>query len=130
MKFATKALLILGGLAVAALTTVSCMCQPRIRHLSADEFILQAREVERINSMHWDAYIGSTHSRAYLEHGGVPPFEWCDNTVVYWTELDQLPPGLAEQLRAGERPWKSPAESAVDRDDEPAMHTDRPSAER
>ena len=125
MKRRTK---ILTGLALpvaAILLIAGCICRPSIRHLSAEEFLVQAKQVERANTMYWDHYVGSTHSRAYLEHGGLPTFGGCDRTTVYWTEIDGLPPELAERLRAGERPWKTYTERASEGEEDQATPTDQ-----
>ncbi len=93
----------------ASLAIVTSGCASTgIRHISAQEFVSHARSVEIINSAPLRVtYLGSTSERAYLEYWGFRVtwriFE--PMTMIYWTELDGLPPHLVSQLRAGKVPW-------------------------
>ena len=77
----------------------------RTQHLSANDFIRQAEQIEQLNSACWTKYIGCSWSRAYLEYGDVITLGKRSRTVVLWTELEGLPPELAKQLKAGNPPW-------------------------
>ena len=76
-----------------------------IRHVSADEFIRQARTVEQMNSASGTFYIGASPTRAYVERTGLYRIFRCHKAIVYWTELDGLPPDIKKQLKDGNLPW-------------------------
>jgi hypothetical protein len=80
-----------------------------IKHLNAKEFIARGAP-ERRGSADWTTYIGSTSSRVYLEYGTVVTLFSHLRTVVYWTELKNLPPDIAKRIRSGQNPWKRPGE--------------------
>ena len=77
----------------------------RLKHLDAETSVKQAEQLEEMHSAHWTCDIGVSGTRAYLEYGDV--FGLCGRprTIVYWTELDGLPPSFPDRLRAGVRPW-------------------------
>ena len=77
----------------------------RIRHVDADEFVESAKVIEQMNSAMWMTYVGTSGSRAYLEFQDMLTLTGKPKTVVIWTELHDLPKGLAERLRAGNPPW-------------------------
>jgi hypothetical protein len=77
-----------------------------LQHLSADEFLEYAKEIEVISSGSWIEYVGISNDRAYLEFNTL--FVWFGGdkkTTVYWTELNELPPSVAKQLNDGTPPW-------------------------
>ena len=78
------------------------------KHLSAKEFLDKARLTSRTDQPPFPVYIGVGHNLAYLENWGRFRGIRSPKTIVYWTELDELPDNLATRLRAGERPWASP----------------------
>ena len=88
----------------APLMLAGC-AQTRIRHLSADAFIDRAEQIEQIASASWMTYVGCSETRAYLEYGDVIWFGPKPRTIVFWTELEDLPLDLAEQLKNGCPPW-------------------------
>jgi len=76
-----------------------------IKHLGAEEFIRKAQTMEQMNSAFDTRYIGATENRAYVECTGMYRLFPNHKAIVYWTELDGLPPELAAQLREGTSPW-------------------------
>ena len=95
-----------------ALLMVGC-ASTRIRQLSGEEFIQKAKSMETVSSFNWATYIGSTGKRAYLEYGEAPFMFHGNRTTVYWTTLSDLPDEVADQLRAGNSPWRSWTEDAA-----------------
>ena len=77
----------------------------RLKHLDGETFVKQAEQIEEIHSAHWTRYIGVSGTRAYLESGDMFGLLGRPRTIVYWTELDGLPPSLVERLRAGDSVW-------------------------
>lgn len=51
------------------------------------------------------AYIGSVDGRAYLLRWSSTPRWLGGGDDIYSVALDELPPDLAEQIRAGRNPW-------------------------
>lgn len=78
-----------------------------IKHVSPDEFLRQARTMEQLNSASGTVYIGTSPTRAYVERTGLYRVLRCHKAMVYWTELEGLPPDIRGQLKAGARPWTS-----------------------
>jgi hypothetical protein len=76
-----------------------------IRHVNAEEFIRQAESMEGMNSMGATFYVGTSPTRAYLECSGYYKLLGTHNAMVYWTELDSLPPEIKDELKQGEIPW-------------------------
>jgi len=107
MKSALKhSLVLLVGIGIGLLV-VGCS-STRIKRVSGAEFVNQAKASEHlVSSFHWSTYIGSTHQRAYLEFGEAPALgKFAGRTTVYWTPLSEFPKDLADQLKAGNPPWK------------------------
>ncbi|MDB4407501.1 hypothetical protein N9019_01930 [Akkermansiaceae bacterium] len=82
----------------------------RIEQISGADFVVQAKRMEQISSFHSTIYIGSSKQRAYLEFGR-PTLLYNiigkrTRTTVYWTELSELPEDIADQVKAGNPPWK------------------------
>jgi hypothetical protein len=76
-----------------------------IKHVSANEFLEMAKQIEQMNSATWTTYIGSSETRAYLEYGDMLAVGQNTRTIVYWTELDKLPKDIAAKLKEGISPW-------------------------
>jgi hypothetical protein len=74
-----------------------------LRHLSASEFAdIAGRDPAPMFSVEW---IGATSDRAYLETRVMNLLEqW--HTVVYWTELADLPPEEVSKVTSGVNPWR------------------------
>jgi hypothetical protein len=87
-----------------AVVTVGC-ANTGIAHVSADEFIRQAKTMEYANSAHGTFYIGASPTRVYVERTGLYRVLRLHKAMVYWTELDGLPDELAAAIRAGKCPW-------------------------
>jgi hypothetical protein len=81
------------------------------KHLTADEFVNKARMISGPEKPPFPVYIGVGHNLAYLENWGRFRGIRSPKTIVYWTELDELPDELAARLKAGENPWESPDKS-------------------
>jgi len=58
-----------------------------------------------MNSASGTFYIGTSATRAYIERTGLYRLFRFHKTIVYWTELENLPPDLAKRLREGNPPW-------------------------
>lgn len=78
------------------------------RELSAGEFIETAERIGRTEGPPFPVYLGVGHQRVYLETWGKYRGLSSPRTIVYWTELDQLPDNLAARLKAGKNPWVPP----------------------
>lgn len=107
-RIAKYSLAVVVGVALGLL--VSGCASTRVKRLSGPEFLNQAEQITQVNSAHWTAYIGSSSQRAYLEFGRPAALYNIIGkgirTTVYWTELSELPEGIAGQLKAGTPPWK------------------------
>lgn len=102
-RIATHSLATVVGIAIGIL--LSGCASTRIKHVNAQEFVERAKVIEQMNSAMWMTYVGSSHSRAYLEFQDMLTLSGKPATVVYWTELDGLPKQLADQLKMGTSPW-------------------------
>ena len=76
-----------------------------IKHVSAEEFIQQAKTVEQMNSASGTFYIGASPTRVYVERTGLYRLFRCHKAIVYWTEVENLPPDLAKLVKEGKSPW-------------------------
>ena len=106
-----------GAVAVGcALGFVAGCASTGIQHVAADEFIRQAQTMEMMNSASGTFYIGTTPTHAYVERTGLyKPFR-LHKTMVYWTELDGLPPEIRDELGKGKLPW-TPWQEGIKRED-------------
>jgi hypothetical protein len=95
-----------------------------INHVSADEFLIKAKQIEQMTSAIWTTYIGSSQTRAYLEYGDVLTFGKGTRTIVYWTELNELPKDIAEKLKEGKPPWIPWQEQNKRAKDNKSLHSD------
>lgn len=86
-----------------------------IIHVSANEFLKKANQIEQMNSATWTTYIGSSETRAYLEYADVIAIGERTRTIVYWTEIDQLPKNIADKLKKGISPW-TPWQNSVNKE--------------
>lgn len=94
-------------IAVVTLLVILLGCSgTSIKHVSAEDFLKKAKQIEQMNSATWTTYIGSTENRAYLEYADVIAIGQKKRTIVYWTEIDNLPKDIADKLRRGISPWK------------------------
>jgi hypothetical protein len=84
---------------------VSGCANTKIKHLSANDFLAQAKQIEAMNSASWTTYIGASATRAYLEYGDVFGSNSKSRTIVYWTELEGLPLDIRQKLKEGAQPW-------------------------
>ena len=76
----------------------------QVRRLSPGQFIHKAENISVISSATSTRYLGVEGDRVYLEY-------WMagrSTEIRYWTSLNELPTDLAERLKAGDPPWKSP----------------------
>jgi hypothetical protein len=63
--------------------------------------------------MYAGAYIGSTTDRAYIEVQTLNPLLGGWHVRVFWTYFRELPPDVADDLRAGRNPWKTGSGAAA-----------------
>lgn len=92
------------GVCLIALLHSSC-ASVGTKHLTTKEFIDKARSISEPDKPPFTTYIGIGHNLAYLEDWGKFRGIRSPKTIVYWTELDQLPGEFARSLKAGENPW-------------------------
>jgi hypothetical protein len=128
-RLATYALSFFVGTATALL--LSGCAGTHIRHVNAQEFIEHARLIEQPGSVEQAAYIGVTDDRVYLEEKrfvtlpAIITRSEKPRTTVIWTLLKELPPDLAEQLKAGNAPW-TPWQNQAKKDGEATKTGSRP----
>ena len=103
-RLATHTLTLLVGVVLGLL--LSGCASTRITQVSGTEFLNRAKEIEGLSSFSWMAYIGRSGQRAYLESGHPAFLGSGTQTTVLWTPLSELPDDIAEQLKAGNPPWK------------------------
>jgi len=89
---------------ILAFMAVGC-ANTGITHVSADEFIRQAKSMEHANSASGTFYIGASPTQVYVERTGLYRALRLHKSMVYWTELDGLPEELATMIRSGKCPW-------------------------
>ena len=66
----------------------------------------KAELISEMNSAIGCQYIGISQRRAYLEYWDVIGSGNDGRTIVFWTQLTELPSNVVQQLRAGTPPWK------------------------
>lgn len=76
-----------------------------MKQVSANDFLARAKRIEAMNSASWTTYIGASATRVYLEYGDMLGSSSKPRTIVYWTELEALPPDIRRKLHEGVRPW-------------------------
>lgn len=69
----------------------------------AATFVGLARDA--IGTVSASAFIGAVDGRAYLLRWSGMPWLLGGGDDIYSVALDDLPPDLAEQMRAGKNPW-------------------------
>ena len=87
-----------------ALTLWLGACQD-LKHLDGPEFLQHAERLG-VDPMSTRAYIGASTDRAYIEVQTMGTLLGGWNLRVFWTYLKDLPPHIADELRAGRNPWK------------------------
>ena len=107
-RIATHSLAVVAGVTIGLL--LPGYASTRIKQLTGAEFLARAQQMELVSSFNWTTYIGSSRQRAYLEFGR-PSLLYNiigkeTRTTVYWAELSELPADIADQLKAGNPPWK------------------------
>ncbi len=115
-KITTGILLIAVGLLAGCAST-------RLKHLAPDEFLETAKLIEQPNSALWVRYVGISYTRAYLEYQDMLTLSGQPKTVVFWTNLHDLPEDISQKMRAGESPWKpwQPATNTNERTKAPTV---------
>ncbi len=93
----------LAGLGAVALLLASGCVNHRYRHVSASEFLDLARAP--MQPAFATAFIGSTNSRAYLSVWSAMPSSIGGGEKVCSCSLEELPPAIAAEIRAGRNPW-------------------------
>ena len=106
MKKAVTGLVAIILLAGFAILMNGC-ASTRIRHLSGEAFLEQAKQTELLGSFNWTSYIGKGGDRVYLEYGHPAFIGEGQRVTVYWTTLAELPSAIADQIKQGQRPWKN-----------------------
>lgn len=91
-----------GILAAAVLLLAGCCCTGS-RYLEPGAFVNQAQEVLANQDTRETVMVGTHGTRAYLEY--FTRSGQSGETHLYWTELDRLPPTVADPLRSGRNPW-------------------------
>jgi hypothetical protein len=72
--------------------------------LDGSEFLQRAERLG-VDPTSTRAFIGATTDRAYIEVQTRGLFFGGWNLRVSWTDLKELPPHIADELRAGRNPW-------------------------
>ncbi len=78
-------------------------CKTNIEHLGKDDFIKLGTTIEKMNSATSTQYIGKTQDRVYLEYFG--PGIFGSKTIVFWTEISNLPSDYQRLIKEGKSPW-------------------------
>ena len=94
-----------GALALSVAGAMGGCSSTGIAHVSAGEFIRQAKTMEYANSASGTFYIGASPTRVYVERTGLYRALRLHKAMVYWTELDGLPEELVKVIRSGKCPW-------------------------
>jgi hypothetical protein len=102
LRIFIEILLILGVLLFFFLQEERKAC----RHLSAEDFLQKAQQIEQMSSTNWATYIGISQHYVYLEFGTALTWNSQPKTTIYWTEIQNLPQRIQRQLYAGESPWE------------------------
>ncbi len=101
-KMAIPAVCVLVGFALGLVTGCA---NTGIKHVSPERFISEAKTMEQMNSASGTFYIGTTPTRAYVERTGLYKLFRLHKAMVYWTELDGLPPDIRNELKNDNQPW-------------------------
>ena len=101
-KLAIPAVCILVGFAFGLVTGCA---NTGIKHVSPERFISEAKTMEQINSASGTFYVGTSPTRAYVERTGLYKLFRLHKAMVYWTELEGLPPEIRNQLKEDQIPW-------------------------
>lgn len=76
-----------------------------IKHVSPERFITEVETMEPVNSASGTFYIGTSPTRAYVERTGLYKLFRLHKAIVYWTELEGLPPEIRRQMKENQMPW-------------------------
>jgi len=77
--------------------------QSRGIHLSPTEFLHKAGSDDLIGSIEFDRYAGHQDGKVMFKSWRMARFP---KEIVYWTELEGLPPATIEEIRAGTGRWQ------------------------
>jgi hypothetical protein len=104
-----------------ALTLWLGACQD-LKHLDGPEFLQHAGRLG-VDPKSTRAYIGASTDRAYIEVQTMGTLSRGWHLQVFWTYLKDLPPHIADELRAGRNPWKiaTGAEATPTQDTSPRL---------
>jgi hypothetical protein len=89
-----------------AITLLFTACSS-LNRVSGDEFIMQAKHINALESAQSTAYIGASKTRAYLEQWRASPFSNKGDTAIIWTPIAELPADIAQKIQAGQNPWQA-----------------------
>ena len=89
-----------------AITLLFTACSS-LNRVSGDEFIVQAKHINALESAQSTAYIGASKTRAYLEQWRASPFSNKGETTVIWAPIAELPADIAQKIKSGENPWQA-----------------------
>lgn len=89
-----------------AITLLLTACSSLTR-VSGDEFIVQAKHINTLESAQNTAYIGASKTRVYLEQWRASPFSNKGETTVIWAPITELPADIAQKIQAGQNPWQA-----------------------
>jgi len=78
-------------------------CSPII-HLNAKGFLSAGNNIENVNSATLTQYIGHSRDRVYLEFFSAITSTG-HKTIVYWTEIDNLPDSIKTIILENKNPW-------------------------
>jgi len=101
-KMAIPTVCVLVGFALGLVTGCA---NTGIKHVSPERFVSEAKTMEQMNSASGTFYIGTTPTRAYVERTGLYKLFRLHKAMVYWTELDGLPPDIRTELKNDNLPW-------------------------
>lgn len=86
---------------IMVLLLVSCSS---IVYVDSKDFIQIGSRIGQINSATFTQYIGHSRDRAYIEDFSAIRFGK-NKTVVYWTELKELPDSIRSIIAKNKNPW-------------------------
>lgn len=77
-----------------------------INRVSSEEFLIQAKHINRLESAQNTSYIGASKTNAYLEQWRAGALSKQGSTSVIWVPIAELPADIAEKIKAGQNPWQ------------------------
>jgi len=78
-----------------------------LNRVSGEEFIIQAKQINKLESAKSTAYIGASKKNAYLEQWRAGALSSKGSTSVIWVPIAELPTDIADKIKAGQNPWQS-----------------------